>query len=323
MPSRFRKSKKRHEPRKHKHRHHSHFATSVPISQPDGDERIPVPSIIEFKIPWDILDTYLRPLVTNRSLRNEFSGAIHRADEHHHAHESGVEHVESEHCSTEFVCMQRATIVHGSGDSAAFFEDIPYTYHTHPIYYYKEYGVRIAPPSGEDIGVFLRGCVEDRSCVHFVIAKEGIYYIIPNPCFIHQARRLKRRDFRKYNIAMIGAEILGMQTHECRESWIPERWLDWVRGRFVCGRMLVDEYEDEIRHKFGHHCTSCTPLSDVIGNFQTEFRSIVDEFQLNMCQYMNPVMQAQWGEGNWLDVGFSKWSDIEAAKGLHVKYSVF
>lgn len=332
MPSRFCGSKKRkHRTAPRKKHMRSRFASHVPLTEAlaGEDEHIPEPSIVEFKIPWDILDTYLRPLVTNRSLRNEFSGAIQAASGKHHAHESGAEHVESESCSTEFVCMQRASIVRGSGDSAAFYENIPYTYHTHPIYYYNEYGVRIAPPSGEDIGVFLRGCIEDQSCVHFVIAKEGIYHIIPNPCFVHQARRLRKRDLRKYNIALVGAEILGMQTHECRDSWTPERWIAWVRDRFVCKSLLVEEYKTDILDKFRHHCSSCDPFTkesteQLILRFQEEYDSIVrNDFMLNACRYTNPIIDAQWGQGNWIDVGFSTWKQLEEAHGLHVKYSVF
>jgi len=326
MPSRFHSSKKRKKPRagrKHKHdnRNYSRFS-----NRPCADGEVPEPAIIEYKIPWDILDTFIRPLVTNRSLRNEFSGAIQAAGDTHHHDESDAEHVESESCSTEYLCMQRASIVRGSGDSAAFYENIPYTYHTHPIYYYHEYGVRIAPPSGEDIGVFLRGCIEDKACVHFVIAKEGVYHIIPNPCFVHQARRLRKHDIRKYNIAIIGAEILGMQTHECRDSWTPEKWIGWVRERFVCKRILVEEYKTEIMQKFRHHCSSCSnPFTDkTITQFQEEFQSIVrDDFMLGACRYTNPIIDAQWGEGNWIDVGFSTWNDIKKANGLHVKYSVF
>ncbi len=321
MPSRFHRSKKRHRPRAiNKHRHRSRFA-SVSLSQPAEDERLPEPKIIRFKVPWDILSTHLRPLVQDASLRHEYSGAIQTANDDYHADEAGAKHVESDSCSTEFVCMQRASIVNGSGDSAAFYEDIPYTYHTHPVYYYNEYGVKIAPPSGEDLGVFLRGCVEDKSCVHFVISKEGIYYVIPNPCFIHQARRLKKRDLRKYNILMVGIEILGMQTHECRDSWTPERWLEWVRGRFVCGEILVHEYKDEIQQKFSHHCRSCDKL--LVDKFQEEFLDVINEFRLNMCQYTNPILNKQWGETNIFDVGFFRWQQMEAQKGLPVEYSVF
>ncbi len=328
MPARFHKSKKR-KPRRHhrRERRYSRFA-HIPLTDaaPGEEEHIPEPSIVEFTIPWDILDTYLRPLVSNRSLRNEFSGAIQRSSDRHHEHNSSAEHVESKSCSTEYVCMQRATIVRGAGDSAVFHENIPYTYHTHPIYYYHEYGVRIAPPSGEDIGVFLRGCIEDKSCVHFVIAKEGIYHIIPNPCFVHQARRLRKRSLRKYNIALVGAEILGMQTHEYRDSWTPNKWIEWVRDRFVCKSMLVKEYETEIMQKFNYNCSSCDPFtSQTIHQFQDEFRSIVrNDFMLDACRYTNPIINAQWGKGNWIDVGFSTWKELEeGARGLHVKYSVF
>lgn len=335
MPPRYHGSKKRKARSPQKRKHHklrfSENRSHAPLTEAvDGEkEHIPEPSIVEFKIPWDILNTFLRPLVENRYLRNEFSGAIQTASgKQHHSHEHGAEHVESSSCSTEFVCMQRATIVRGSGDSAAFYEDIPYTYHTHPIYYYHEYGVRIAPPSGEDIGVFLRGCIEDKACVHFVIAKEGIYHIIPNPCFVHQARRLLKRDVRKYNVAMVGAEILGMQTHECRDSWTPQQWISWVRNQFVCKQnMLVEEYKTDIMQKFGHHCSSkeCGRITDeTLEQFKHEFESIVrHDFMLGACRYTNPIIDAQWGEGNWIDVGFSTWRELERARGLHVRYSVF
>jgi hypothetical protein len=286
------------------------------------NERIPEPKVIDFRVPWDILNTFLRPLVTNRSLRNEFSGSIH-ADGTHSVRgaEQVVSSTSCSSCASEFVCMQRASIVRGIGDSAQFFEDIQYTYHTHPTYYYNEYGVKIAPPSGEDIGVFLRGCIEDKSCVHLVVAREGIYYIIPNPCFVHQIRRLKKRDLRRYNIALVGAEILGMQTHECRDSWTPERWLEWVRGRFVCSEILVHEYRSEIESKFRSHCHSCEPL--LIDQFQNEFREIVESFQLSMCRYTNPIVNRQWERGNWIDVGFKTWKELETEKGLTVQYSDF
>lgn len=308
-------------PSRSHHHHQKGPQTTTRLTQPIDDERLPEPKIIRFKVPWDILSTYLRPLVSDRSLRHEFSGVVQGSDDHYHENESGAEHVESENCSSEYVCMQRASIVHGSGDSAVFYEEVPYTYHTHPVFYYNEYGVKIAPPSGEDIGVFLRGCIEDKSCVHFVIAKEGIYYIIPNPCFVHQARRLRKRDPRKYNILMVGIEILGMQTHECRDSWTPERWLEWVRGRFVCGEILVHEYKDEIHLKFGHHCKSCDKI--LMDKFQEEFLDTINEFRLNMCQYTNPILNKQWGETNIFDVGFYRWQQLEAEQGLPVEYSVF
>lgn len=292
----------------------------IDLTQParGTNEIIREPKIIQFKIPWDILNDNIRPLVVTRSIRNEFSGSIH-VDGDHSVH--GAEQIESSSCSSEFVCMQRASIVKGIGDSAPFFENVQYTYHTHPTYYYTEYGVKIAPPSGEDIGVFLRGCIEDKSCVHLVVAREGIYYIIPNPCFIHQARRLKKRDERRYNIALVGAEILGMQTHECRDSWTPQKWLEWVRNRFVCSEILVHEYKDEIMSKFKYHCASCTPL--VVEEFQNEFLQIVNKFQLDMCQYTNPIINQQWGRGNWIDVGFKTWSELEREHGLLVEYSQF
>lgn len=293
----------------------------IDLTQPvrGTNEEIREPKVIDFKIPWDILDTYIRPLVVNRSLRNEFSGSIH-TDGDHEVH--GAEQIESSNtCSNEFVCMQRASIVRGMGDSAPFFENVEYTYHTHPTYYYTEYGVKIAPPSGEDIGVFLRGCIEDKSCVHLVVAKEGIYYIIPNPCFIHQIRRLRKVDERSYNIALVGAEILGMQTHECRDSWTPSKWIDWIRNRFVCSEILVHEYDDEIRTKFNRHCNSCSPL--VMEEFQNEFLRIVNKFQLEMCRYTNPIINRQWGKGNWIDVGFKTWKELERTRGLVVAYSQF
>lgn len=326
MPSPHR-PKRRHHNRRHKKHRAAKFGVEIAqlrlLDEVEG-ETIPEPQIIDFKVPWDILDTYIRPLVVNRSLKNEFSGSIH-VDGTHEVH--GAEQVESSSCSTEFVCMQRASIVRGMGDSAPFFDDIQYTYHTHPTYYYTEYGVKIAPPSGEDIGVFLRGCIEEKSCVHLVVAKEGIYYIIPNPCFIHQARRLKKIDERLYNIALVGAEILGMQTHECRDSWTPQRWLEWVNERFVCSNMLGLEYASEIRAKFNHHCESCEKMKAddgaAIALFQEEFFQIVQKFMLDGCRYINPIIRAHWGRGNWISVGFKTWPELEAERGLVVEYSVF
>jgi hypothetical protein len=322
MPSSTHRAKRR----RHHKRRAAKFGTeieNISLDRPlEEDDRTPEPKIIEFKIPWDILETYIQPLVINREIKNEFSGSIH-VNGDHEVH--GAEQVESTSCSSEFVCMQRASIVRGVGDSAPFFDDIQYTYHTHPTYYYTEYGVKIAPPSGEDIGVFLRGCIEEKSCVHLVVAKEGIYYIIPNPCFVHQARRLKKLNERLYNIALVGAEILGMQTHECRDSWTPQRWLEWVNNRFVCSEMAVHEYADEIRAKFNHHCDSCTKIAsdDALQWFHEEFLKIVNKFMLSMCKYTNPIIRAHWGRGNWISVGFKTWNELRREQGLHVQYSQF
>jgi hypothetical protein len=219
--------------------------------------------------------------------------------------------------------MAHATIVRGKGDSASFFQDVPYTYHTHPAFYYSEYGVNIAPPSGEDIGVFLRGCVEDKSCVHFVISREGIYVIIPNPCFVYQARELLKRDVRRYNIALVGAEILGMQTHEFRDTWTPEQWLEWVRGRFVCQSIEVEDYKEDIKSKFEYHC-ECGAAD--IENFENEFKDIVrNDFQLSNCSHRNPLYadNPYWTQGNWIDVDFKTWRQLEREGGLHLRYADF
>ncbi len=279
-----------------------------------------IPRIIEYHVAWDLLNDHLRPLVTDPDLKNEFSGSIHTEPGHF---QRNAKTVRAHSCSEEYVCMANATIVKGKGDSASFFQDIPYTYHTHPAFYYTEYGVKIAPPSGEDIGVFLRGCIEDKSCVHFVVSKEGIYVIIPNPCFIYQARALLERDVRRYNIALVGAEILGMQTHEYRDEWTPEQWLEWVRGRFVCQSIDVEDYSEDIRNKFEYHC-ECGAAD--IENFEREFKDIVrNDFQLSNCSHRNPLYEDNpyWTRGNWIDVDFKSWDQLQEEGGLHLRYSDF
>jgi hypothetical protein len=295
------------------------------------------PKIITYNVPWGVLKM-IKPLIMSRTIKNEFSGSIHRSSaEFHNGHER-AEHVEGECCSDEFECFAHASIVRGVGDSATFFEDIPFTYHTHPTYYYTEYGVKIAPPSGEDLGVFLRGCIEEKSCVHLVISREGIYYVIPNPCFVYQARKLMKRNRRDYNIALVGAEILGMQTHEFRDSWTTDRWLEWIRSRFVCGEILVSEYREDIKDKFEYHC-ECGEAD--LENFEREFKRIVREyFDLSSCAHKNPLTKLhkqlresgdtrcdrvgdEWTAGNWIDVGFKSWREVEADGGLNVQYSDF
>ena len=284
------------------------------------------PKIITYIIPWGVFEM-IKPLIMSRTIKNEFSGSLHRTSGEFHNEHERAEHVEGKCCSEEFECFAHASIVRGVGDSASFFEDIPFTYHTHPTYYYTEYGVKIAPPSGEDIGVFLRGCIEEKSCVHLVISREGVYYIIPNPCFVYQARRLRKENKRDYNIALVGAEILGMQTHEFRDSWTTDRWLTWIRTRFVCGEILVNEYREDIIDKFEYHC-ECGEAE--IQKFEREFKRIVREyFDLSTCAHRNPLSRmsqseyAMWSEGNWIDVGFKSWRDLERDGGLEMKYSDF
>lgn len=273
----------------------------------------------------------IKPLIMSRTIKNEFSGSLHRSSGEFHGEHERAEHVEGKCCSEEWECFAHASVVRGVGDSASFFEDIPFTYHTHPTYYYTEYGVKIAPPSGEDIGVFLRGCVEEKSCVHLVISREGVYYIIPNPCFVYQARKLRKENKRDYNIALVGVEILGMQTHEFRDSWTTDRWLEWIRSRFVCGDILVNDYREDIRDKFEYHC-ECGEAD--LKNFEREFKRIVREyFDLSTCAHRNPLSRmakkskeeeyAMWTEGNWIDVGFKTWRQLEEDGGLEMKYSDF
>lgn len=295
------------------------------------------PKIVTYNIPWGVFEM-IKPLIMSRTIKNEFSGSLHRSSAEFHGGHDRAEHVEGKCCGEEWECFAHASIVRGVGDSASFFEDIPFTYHTHPTYYYTEYGVKIAPPSGEDIGVFLRGCIEEKSCVHLVIAREGIYYIIPNPCFVYQARKLRKENKRDYNIALVGAEILGMQTHEFRDSWTTNKWLEWIRSRFVCGEILVNEYREDIREKFEYHC-ECGDAD--LQNFEREFKRIVREyFDLSTCAHRNPLRRieksksgdasggddsvfAQWTEGNWIDVGFKSWREVEEDGGLEMRYSDF
>lgn len=328
-PKKTLKNKKEKKSGKHHHHHHPRRPNRFGVEEGEKD-----PKIITYKIPWGVFKM-IKPLIMSRSIKNEFSGSIHRSSEDFHGGDERAEHVDGECCSDEFECFAHASIVRGVGDSASFFEHIPFTYHTHPTYYYTEYGVKIAPPSGEDIGVFLRGCIEHQSCVHLVISREGIYYIIPNPCFVYQARKLRKENIRDYNIALVGAEILGMQTHEFRDSWTSDRWLEWIRSRFVCGDILVNEYRDDIREKFEYHC-NCGDAD--LESFEHEFKRIVREyFDLASCAHRNPLRRlesqfgttepdtafARWTEGNWIDVGFKAWRELEQDDGLVMRYSDF
>ncbi len=268
----------------------------IPESEIQETINIDTP-IKEYHITWDVFEK-LYPLV-NGEHKNEFSGAFH-------------ESIDVECCSKEFVCLPSVKITRGKGDSARFFDTIPFTYHTHPKYYYTAYHVKIAPPSGEDIGVFLRGCVESKTCVHIVLSLEGLYIMYANPCFIRQARRLYKRgktnEYARaaYNIALVGAEILGMVTHEYRSIWTTEEWLQWIRSRFVCKNVPTQEYSSEIKQKFKYHCDDC---SDVyIKKFQNLFNKIVrTSFKLAKCSAENTIHQTRWKEGNWIDVDFISW----------------
>jgi hypothetical protein len=153
---------------------------------------------------------------------------------------------------------------------------------------------------------------------------------------VYQARRLLKDNRRDYNIALVGAEILGMQTHEFRDSWTTGRWLEWIRSRFVCGEILVGEYREDIKDKFEYHC-ECGEAD--LENFEREFKRIVREyFDLSSCAHKNPLVKLhnqlresgttsrfgdEWTAGNWIDVGFKSWREVEADGGLNVQYSDF
>lgn len=269
----------------------------------------------------------LKPLVFDRDHKNEFSGHFHTRKTYeitkkrnkHSLRGQCIRHDSCEHGT----CVSHMTVSRGNGDSAAFFSDVSFTYHTHPIYYYTKYRVRIAPPSGEDIGVFLRGCIEGESCVHLVLSREGIYIMYANPCFIEQARNLKENNETYYQIALVGAEILGMETHECRSKWTVERWLEWIRDRFVCRTIMVKDYEQDIREKFNYHCEECLESfeEENIEKFQQLFRQIVEtSFNLAHCSRTNPYRGTRWTEGNWIDVEFISWETAESEDGITLRY---
>jgi hypothetical protein len=261
--------------------------------------------------------------------KNEFSGSFQHSQQFDVIKNKNKKHVHSSTtCTNTESCLGHANITTGHGDSAHFYDYVKFTYHTHPIFYYHEYHVNIAPPSGEDIGVFLRGCIENKTCVHLVLSKEGIYIMIANPCFVKQARNLLNYNTKLslgyYNIALIGAEILGMKTHEYREVWSVQRWLQWVRDRFVCKNIEMSDYEDEIRTKFNYHCDSnqCqgfTKKND-IQTFQNIFQNIVStSFQLQQCASTNPFQNNKWSAGNWIDVQFISWDDC--THGIDIQYN--
>ncbi len=283
--------------------------------------------LIEYSISWEILQ-HLKELVTDDKVTNEFSGIFEQSrnetvtGKHIHSHGS---------CSQEYECLAHANITKGHGDSAHFYDHVKFTYHTHPKFYYTEYEVKIAPPSGEDIGIFLRGCIEKKTCVHLVLSLEGIYIMIANPCFVRQARNLLKLNTPKslgyYNIALIGAEILGMETHEYRQTWTTDEWLEWVRSRFVCKSIETRSYEKDIREKFGYYCSDDTcegfdNTNDQIQKFQELFKEIVrTSFQLAQCSEYNPIQESKWTEGNWIDVDFVSWSDAENLKQIVLRYT--
>ena len=287
-------------------------------------------NVVDVHIPWDIIQPF--SALVNGEHKNEFSGVLYHQRQRIQARKRGHEIVESHslrcHGSNTGSCVMRASIHGGHGDSARFFDDVPFTYHTHPKYYYEEYHVKIAPPSGEDIGVFLRGAIEDNSIVHLVVSQEGIYVMLANPCFVEQARNLFRRgknDERArsyYNIALVGAEILGMETHEFRDTWTVDDWLGWIRSRFVCRNIDVEEYSDDIRRKFKGHCEDCQPLQ--IERFQELFKEIVNtSFQLAQCSEINPAQHSRWSEGNWVDVSFFTWEDAQNNGGIRIDKVVY
>ncbi len=266
----------------------------------------------EYRVSWDVFEC-LQPLV-NGNHKNEFSGSFHDKNKNKKC------------CTEEYICLPHANVERGKGDSAKFYENIPFTYHTHPKYYYTEYGVNIAPPSGEDIGVFLRGCIESKTCVHIVLSLEGLYIMYANPCFIKQARRLYKRAKKNnniharsiYNVALIGAEILGMVTHEFRTTWNVDQWLHWVRSRFVCRNVPAQEYSQEIREKFKYHCEECS--DEYIQNFQQLFHEIVrTSFELAGCSAENTIQNTRWSEGNWIDVDFITWEQAKKQGYVTIK----
>lgn len=286
--------------------------------------------IVDLNLSWDIL-AQLEPYVTS-DYKNEFSGTFVTGEEDSPSEDNNkhTTHVHTQKCMTteEVACLATATITKGQNDSAQFFHQIPYTYHTHPKFYYAHYDVQIAPPSGEDIGVFLRGCVESKTCFHLVLCCEGIYIMHANPCFIRQARQLLREDserremdFALYNISIIGAEILGMETHNYRNSWSVDQWLQWIKGRFVCNTIQTKSYEQEIRQKYDHFCSSCPELDENIKVFENIFKNVVEQtFQLSQCAATNTVSKSKWTQGNWVDVEFVSWEDAKAKGHIHISY---
>lgn len=282
--------------------------------------------VVEYSISSEILQN-LQDLVTNPKIKNEFSGIFEETREE----TVKGKHIHAEHCSEEYECLAHANITNGHGDSAQFYDHVKFTYHTHPKYYYTHYQVRIAPPSGEDIGIFLRGCIEKKTCVHLVLSLEGIYIMIANPCFVKQARNLLKFNTQEslayYNIALIGAEILGMETHEYRSEWSVEQWLEWIRGRFVCRNIQIENYANDIREKFGYYCSEETcgenfdKINENIQEFQTKFKEIVENsFQLAQCSEYNPIQESRWTQGNWIDVDFVSWKKASADKQIVLRY---
>ena len=112
-----------------------------------------------------------------------------------------------------------------------------------------------------------------------------------------------------------------MQTHECRDSWTPERWVTWIRERFVCKDILVHDYSSDIVDKFKMHCRSCDS-TNLIEGFEREFKHIVEQFSLQSCSfYANESgmdLQNEFGEGRWLSANFVPWDKLER-EGLHTK----
>jgi hypothetical protein len=196
------------------------------------------------------------------------------------------------------------------------------------MYYYKAYNVKIAPPSGEDIGVFLRGSIQTMSVIHIVLSVEGLYVMIANPCFVEQARNLLHGSHplskSYYHIAVIGAEILGMTTHEFRSKWTTDEWIQWIRNRFVCSNVDARSYEQDIRKKFTSQCPTCPPLDDDIRAFNEQFKHVVrTSFELAPCTDVNALSNSRWKEGNWVDVEFVSWDDAERLGGIHLNDVVY
>lgn len=294
----------------------------------DTNDSLEQTKIIDLNISWDILKV-LQPLVLKDNYQNEFSGSFQQSQEYDIVKNKNKQHIHASSCSDTETCLGHANITTGHGDSAHFYDYVKFTYHTHPKFYYDHYKVNIAPPSGEDIGVFLRGCIENKTCVHLVLSKEGIYIMIANPCFVRQARNLLNYNTKLsrgyYNIALIGAEILGMKTHECREVWSVEQWLQWVHDRFVCKNIEMGDYENEIREKFNYHCdnNNCQGFTknNDIQTFQNIFQQIAStSFQLQQCASTNPFQNNNnWTGGNWIDVQFISWDN--AKNGITIKYN--
>lgn len=281
--------------------------------------------VVEYSISSEILEN-LQKYVTNPEIQNEFSGIF---EETRNETIKG-KHIHAHSCSQEYECLAHANVTTGHGDSAHFYDHVKFTYHTHPAYYYTRYGVKIAPPSGEDIGIFLRGCIEKKTCVHLVLSLEGIYIMIANPCFVRQARKLLYFDtptsIAYYNIALIGAEILGMETHEYRDTWTVNEWLQWIRNRFVCGNIKTSEYTRDIKEKFGYYCSedTCAEFNDIqrdVQLFQDRFKDIVENsFKLAQCSEYNPIRESKWTKGNWIDVDFVSWEKAFEDKHIMLRY---